>query len=298
MQQNPLVTIVCLCYNHQDFVVSSLQSVINQSYNNIELIIVDDSSTDNSKITIQKWLSDHPKVVFISNAENLGNTKSFNNAAKKAKGDFIIDLAADDLLLPDCVAIQVETFGKSKYSNLALVYGNCQEIDKNGLFTKNYFEINDQNKVITQRVTGDIYLSVLSGGDSICSVSAMMKKSFFDELNGYNENLAYEDLDFWIRCSRKFNIDFVDEIIVQKRILTNSLGANFFKKNSNINNSAYLILNNAISLNKTKAEDLALEKRINNRILHFLKNNDYQLFIKFILLKLKIQWRLNFRKYN
>ena len=97
MQDKSLVTIICLCYNQEEFVLESLESVISQDYNQIELIIVDDCSTDNSKIVIENWLLNFPQIQFIANNTNLGNTKSFNKALKLAKGKYIIDLAADDV---------------------------------------------------------------------------------------------------------------------------------------------------------------------------------------------------------
>ena len=80
MQENPLVTIICLSYNHEKFVVETLNSVVNQNYSPIELIIVDDYSTDATKSIIEDWLLSHSDVRFIANEVNLGNTKSFNNA--------------------------------------------------------------------------------------------------------------------------------------------------------------------------------------------------------------------------
>ena len=120
MQEKPLVTIICLSYNHEKFVIESLNSVINQNYAPIELLIVDDFSTDNSKVVIENWLVQHPQVLFIVNTTNLGNTKSFNNVLKLAKGDYIIDLAADDVLLPNGIEMQVNAFQKSAY--LLLVF--------------------------------------------------------------------------------------------------------------------------------------------------------------------------------
>lgn len=299
MQNNPLVTIICLCYNHEAYVVESLNSVINQSYPSIELIIVDDCSTDNSKKVITNWLEKNPQIQFIANETNLGNTKSFNKALKLAKGEYVIDLAADDILLPNCVALQVDTFKNSRYKNLGVVYGNVELISENGTFDSYYFPVNEQKKAIENRITGDIYQSVLSGGNSICSVSAMIKKTVFDRLQGYDETLAYEDLDFWIRASRQYEFDFIDEPLVQKRIVTNSLGSDFFKKKDSrakkINHSTYLILKKAIVLNQTRAEDLAIQKRIHNEIIHTLKINDFGLFFKLIGLRVLLVKRKFFK---
>lgn len=295
MNQKPLVTVICLCYNHSKFVVDSLQSVINQSYENIELIVVDDYSKDNSVAVIKKWLKNFPKIQFIANDKNLGNTKVFNKAVQFAKGEYIIDLAADDILLPNCVTLQVEKFEKSKYKNLGLVYGNCENIYENGSFDSYYFEVDSNKKVIEKRITGDIYKTVISTGKGICSVTALIKKDVFDAIGGYDESLAYEDLDFWIRLSRNYEVDFIDEILVQKRILTTALSTNFIKKHSKINQSTYKILKKTIILNRNREEDLAVQKRVHYEIILAYKNRNIELLFKNLTLRLWLVWRAIFK---
>jgi len=302
MQNNPLVTVICLCYNQEAYVIECLNSVINQSYSNIELIIVDDFSTDNSKKTIRTWLQNNPEIQFIANEINLGITKSFNNALEFAKGKYIIDLAADDVLLPNCVKTQVNTFKNSSFKNLGVVYGNAELISESGSFDSYYFPVNDQKKVIKKRITGDIYKNVISDFNSMCSVSAMIKKSVLEHLGGYDESLDYEDLDFWIRSSRMFEFDFIDEPIMQKRIVTQSLATNFYNKNDSrakkIDYSTYLILKKGIQLNQSKKEDLAIQKRIHNEIMHCLKNKNFGLVLKNLELRIILAWRKNFKKYS
>lgn len=296
MQDNPLVTVICLCYNHKDYVVESLMSVLNQHYNTIELIIVDDCSTDNSKSIIEKWLLDYPQILFIANDTNLGNTKSFNKALKIAKGDYIIDLAADDILLPNCVTDQINCFNSSSCKNLGIVYGNVELITEKGVFDSYYFPVNPSGKVTTERITGDIYESVLSGGDCICSVSSMVKKSLFDALNGYDESLAYEDLDFWIRASRTYEFDFIDAVLIQKRIVNHSLSTHFFLKKDakarKINQSTYLILKKAIKLNRTKKEDNAILKRIHFEMILAYKTDHNTLLLRYIIMEIKLRFHL------
>ncbi|WP_035649067.1 glycosyltransferase [Flavobacterium sp. ASV13] len=298
MKENSLVTIICLCYNHEKFVVESLLSALNQDYSAIEIIIVDDFSTDNSRDVIKNFLVDYPQIQFIENEINLGSTKSFNKALKLAKGDFIIDLACDDILLPNCVSLQLKAFAESKFKNLGVVYGNAELITENGAFDSYYFPVDSSKKVIENRKTGDIYLSVISGGNSVCSVSSMVKKSVFDDLNGYDENLAYEDLDLWIRVSRKYEFDFIDEILIKKRISTTSLGTHFFLKNDErsrkINYSTYLIIKKAIRLNQTKEEHKAILKRIHFEMILAYKTSDFKLLLKYILLETKQRFRIIF----
>ncbi len=298
MQDNSLVTIICLCYNHEKYVVESLLSVIHQNYPFVELIVVDDCSKDQSVTTILKWIEDYPQVQFIANETNLGSTKSFNKALKLAKGDFIIDLAADDILMPNCVSLQLKAFKESQYKNLGIVYGNAELITENGAFDSYYFPVDSQKKTIEKRETGDIYLSVISGGNSICSVSSMVKKAVFDDLNGYDENLAYEDLDLWIRASRKYEVDFIDEILIQKRISTDSLGTHFFIKNDarskKINFSTYLIIKKAIALNRSKTEHKTILKRMHFEMILAYKTADYKLLWKYVLLEIKQRFKIFF----
>jgi glycosyltransferase involved in cell wall biosynthesis len=128
MQEDVWVTVVCSCYNHSDFVTESLKSVLNQSHKNTQLIVIDDFSNDNSVAVIEDFSKHYPEIIFIKNTTNLGLTKSFNHAMQLAKGEFFIDLAADDILLPNCVEIQLKTFQNSPFENLAIVYGNAELI--------------------------------------------------------------------------------------------------------------------------------------------------------------------------
>ena len=297
MQENPLVSIICLAFNHEKFVVETLNSVVEQNYQPIELIIVDDCSTDNTKLVINNWLLSHPEIQFIVNEVNRGNTKSFNNALKFAKGEYIIDLAADDLIVPNGIELQINAFQNSKFKNLGVVYGNAEIINEDGSFNSYYFPVDADGKVISKRVTGNIYSSVLSTGDSICSVSALFKKSVFDFLEGYDETLDYEDLDSWIRASREYEFDFIDEVLVKKRTVTNSLGSNFYKKKHRINVSTYKILKKALKLNRSKIEDLALQKRVHHEIIHSFKYRSLNLLIKNLGLRIAISWRKKFKKY-
>jgi hypothetical protein len=169
------------------------------------------------------------------------------------------------------------------------VYGNAALINEFGDFNSYYFAVDHHKNVIQKRTTGDIYLSVLTGGNSICSVSAMVKKTVFDELNGYDENLAYEDLDFWIRASRVYEVDFIDKILINKRIVANSLGTTFFKKKNTINNSTFIILKKAIRLNRTKEENKAILKRIHFEMILAFRTSNFALLLKYIAMEIKLR---------
>lgn len=286
MQNFPLVSVICLSYNHEAYVVEALNSVINQTYPNIELLIADDCSSDNSVEVIQNWLQNHPEVYFLTNQKNLGNTKTFNQLAKKAKGEFIIDLAADDVLLPNCIEKQIKTFQNSKYKNLGIVYGNLIEMDENGNFIGNYYTEKDHPQ------SGNIYQMVIGRTTKICSVSSMIKKTVLEKLGFYDENLAYEDLDLWIRTSRDYEFEYIPEILAKKRVLPHSLSSHFLLENNlrarKLNASTLKILNKAFQLNRTKDEHKALLGRIRFEMYKFIKARNFNLLFQLFVLEIKV----------
>jgi glycosyltransferase involved in cell wall biosynthesis len=291
MTESVLVTVICTCFNHERFVVASMQSVLNQNYNQIQLIVVDDFSSDNSVFAIEDFIKNHPEIIFIKNKSNLGITKSFNNAMTFAKGSYFIDLAADDVLLQNCVASQWKTFNNSSYKNLAIVYGNAELISENESHLSYYFDVDKDFKMISKKKSGNLYSEIISMNTIICSVSALYKKSVFDLLGGYDETLDYEDFDYWIRVSRNYDIEFVDEILVQKRILTTSLHSSFLKNHSRIGDSTFRILKNSYNLNTSKKEHAILKGRVFQEIKSAIKTVNFTLFCKnswlLLLLKLK-----------
>ena len=292
MQNFPLVSVICLSYNHEAYVVEALNSVINQTYPNIELLIADDCSTDNSAIVINEWLKEHPNVQFLSNNTNLGSNKTFNQLAKIAKGEYIIDLAADDVLLSNCIEKQIKTFQNSKYKKLGVVYGNLIEIDEDGAFLKNYYTEDEHPE------SGDIYKMVIGRTTKICSVSSMVKKSVFEQLGYYDETLAYEDLDLWIRASRVFEFEYIPDLLVKKRILTTSLSAYFTQKKNprtkRLHESTLKILYKAFELNQSKEEHKAMLGRIRFEFYKFLKSRDVVLLAKLLILELKTRLKIVF----
>src|SRR5687768_15363857 len=114
----PFVSVICLCYNQSRFVKEAILSVMQQTHANIQMIIVDDASTDNSVSVIEECIKQYPHILFYRLTQNVGNCKAFNFGLRHALGDYVIDLAADDVLLPDRVGKGIEAL-----SHAGLDYG-------------------------------------------------------------------------------------------------------------------------------------------------------------------------------
>ena len=292
MQSMPLVSIICLCFNHEKFVVEALDSVINQSYKNIELLIADDCSPDNSVAVIEKWRQNHPEIHFTKNLVNIGNTKTFNSVFAKSKGDFIIDLSADDILEVDCVAKQIQGF--LDHPDAGLVYGNMELVDEKNKSLGYYYPVNETLAAINPPSSGDVYIDIVNQKHKICSVTAMMQRSMLENLGGYDTTLAFEDLDIWIRGSRNYNFYYLDQVLVKRRELKSSLGNSFFNRNDaktrTLNNSAFKIIRKAMKLNKNRQENKALLRRLHYEMTKAWHTKHYSLFVKFIPLELKLRF--------
>lgn len=294
MQNSPLVSIICLSYNHAQFVEEALNSVLAQTYKNIELLIADDCSPDHSKTVIENWCKTHPNVVFVANTANLGNTKTFNKMLALSKGEYVMDLAADDILVPDCVAKQLQAFENSKFKNTGIVYGNAEIISENNDHLEFYYEVDEKGNLLNPPPSGAIYRSVIGQYHKICSVSSLVKREVYDKLGGYDENLAYEDLDLWIRAARIYDFEFIPDVLIRKRELATSLGSQFFQKNNaktkKLNRSTYTIIQKALQLNTTKEENHALLKRIHFEMVKVFKARDFSLLAKYIFTELRARF--------
>ena len=285
MQNQPLVTVICLCYNHSKYVVETLNSVLNQTYTNVELIIVDDYSNDDSVKVIKNWLINYPEIQFIENTSNIGNTKTFNKALQSAKGEYIIDLAADDLLLPNCIETQINTFQKSEYKNVAIVYGNFNFINEDGSFKSIYFDETEHP------VSGNGYEMVIGRTVKLGSIAAIYKAEILRKLGGYDESLAYEDLDIWIRITRDYNIEYINECLASKRELETSLSAQFLKQNNSrtklLHQSTLKIFKKILLLNRTKKENKLVLNRMYFELRKFISAREWKLVFQLLVLYTK-----------
>ena len=136
MGAEPLISVCIPSYNNEEFIAATLESVLNQTYRNFEIIITDDRSTDNT-ISVAKRFSD-PRIRLIENTANLGIGKNWNEALSRAGGKYIKLMGADDLIYPECLERQVAALEAP--ANQAAVLAVC-----------NTDVINDSGKIVLRR---------------------------------------------------------------------------------------------------------------------------------------------------
>jgi len=277
--------VICLCYNHQNYVIEAMDSVLSQEYST-ELIIVDDASDDESVQEINRFITLHPqreiKTLFLK--ENVGNCKAFNQALKMTNADYIIDLAADDILLPRRVSRGIENMEAN--AAVAVNFTNAVYIDEAGKELKPHYSVDQEHHSVETVPEGDLFQQILEQY-FICSPSMMYRGSFLRRIGGYDEELGYEDFDIMLRLSRNHPFSYTDEILVKKRVLYDSMSRKQYKKGNSQLISTLKICSKAYLMVRNRKEKLSLLRRIIYEAKQAFVNKRFLLFSAFLNLGFK-----------
>ncbi len=223
----PLVSILIPCYNHEMFLDDCIGSIINQDYENIEFLICDDFSPDNSFAVIKNWeerLNERfSSVIILKNDENLGVTKNINRMLKICNGEYVKVLASDDALAPNAISCTVDFLETDKETDILVVNGHLVKEHEHypdfSLEGKIYNEIPDFSQ--------NGFLERIGRCNHISAPAAFLRKKIFEEYGFYDENIKVEDFEFWLRIfkDRKAKITFLDKALIYYRINANSMSS-------------------------------------------------------------------------
>lgn len=219
---NPLVSVIAVSYNHQQYILETLESIANQTCKNIELIYCDDLSTDRTVEIAQKWLATTSlPYQTIIHTTNQGLCNTLNEARQLCRGEYVQYVSCDDRLLPDKFERQLHAFASAP-ETVGVVCSEAKLIDGAGkprspyLFTAHH-AVPDNRSRIT------LYEQLLRGAPCIAAPSALVKKSVLDDIGPYDPEIPYEDYDMWLRILRKYEFVILDEPTVDYRIHSNNL---------------------------------------------------------------------------
>ena len=280
---NPLVSIICLCHNQAPFVQEALESVWAQTYPEIELVVVDDGSRDGAVQLIRKLLENRSEVQFIEIPQTIGNCRAFNQGLGLCRGKYVIDLAADDVLMPERVAEGVKALERAgeKYG---VHFTDAVYIDTEGRELRRHYSRNCDGTPVEEIPQGWVYADVLERY-FICTPTMMMRRSVLDAMGGYDESLAYEDFDFWVRSARNWQYCFTDKILVKKRVVPGSWSVRQYERKSRQLESTLKICRKAKVLNKSRVEDKALSRRLAYEIRQAIRSDNFELAQEMLSLK-------------
>jgi len=217
----PLVSVVAVCYNHSAFVSKTLESIINQSYENIQLIIIDDCSEDDSVQQIESWIDKRNiECQFIANKENLGVCKSLNIALDYVKGEFFQGISCDDTMMPGKLTRQVDLL--SRRAEVTMVYGAAQIIDENDQVIESKKVLDNEAKPGLQ--DNPNLMKKMMSSSKIIAPTILLRMKDLPASPVYDESLLFEDLYLFLKLldqGKRFY--FLDEVLVNYRFLETSL---------------------------------------------------------------------------
>ncbi len=194
-QKKPLVSVVIPCYNHAQFVQESIQSVIDQDYDNIELIIIDDGSKDNSVEVIQQMIPacEERFVRFeFRYRPNNGLCATLNEALEWCRGEYFSPLASDDVLISQKVKDQIEKLSLLGKEYVG-VFGSAQKIDSHGNVLG---VLNLKNSSIYH------FLDIYFHKHNLPACTQMLRTNEVRKVGGYSEEYRIEDWYMWLKLTQ------------------------------------------------------------------------------------------------
>lgn len=197
----PLVTVIIPSYNCEAYISETIECVLAQTYPNIELIVIDDGSTDNTKNVIRSY---GEKLTLISK-ENTGVCAARNLGIQKASGEYICLLDHDDYWFPDKISQQLELFKNHPETGVVYSHFACWSPDRDGNFSdQSCVDIVPISNDIDYAFSGWIYHLLLLDCWVLTS-TAMIRANVFEKCGLFDEQLPYsEDWDLWLRISRNY----------------------------------------------------------------------------------------------
>ena len=199
----PIVSVIIPTYNREKLLMRAIQSVLNQTFKDFEIIVVDDSSRDNTKEVVKSIKDKRIKYIYKSRLpHNPASTR--NEGIIKSKGKYIAFLDDDDEWFPEKLQLQLKEF---ENRNIGLVYTKCITL-KNGKLNR------------------------ISNIKRISTPSVMIKKEVINKVGLFDENLdCVEDRDMWLRVSKEYEFKFIDKVLIKVYLHNeNQISRNIRKK--------------------------------------------------------------------
>lgn len=191
---NPLISIIMPAYNAAPYIAEAIESIINQSYTNWELLIGDDCSTDNTKTVIQPYLSDE-RIKLFENEQNSSSPVTCNKLFRASKGEFITLLDADDMAAPERLQLQLNAFINNPTVGLVGTAYNIVDLQGNLI------------ERVQKPLSNSEIRANITHKNTFCGATIMIRRKVYETVGGYREffkNYSYQDYDWAYLISDHF----------------------------------------------------------------------------------------------
>ena len=213
----PVVSIGIGSYNNAAYLGILLDSIRAQTYPVIEVIVVDDCSTDNSVEVVQRWMerTNYP-VTFVQRAANQGLVRTYSECTRLSTGRFVSLVGSDDVLDPDLIARTVEEFDR-RGPTCGAVYSDCRLIDSAGQEIAPSFLRYFNSGYMNALPEGNLIVPLLQGF-YLPTLTTTVRREALDAVGTHDTTLFSEDLDMWLRISRKFSFGYLPAVLGSYRV--------------------------------------------------------------------------------
>jgi glycosyltransferase involved in cell wall biosynthesis len=211
MEDYGLVSVITASYNMANYLPMTIDSVLAQSYPNLEIVVVDDGSEDDTPRVMESY-SGNPRVRYVRLEQNQGQTVAKNRGLSEARGEFLSFVDADNLWKPSKLEHQLPLFGAS--GKTGVVYSDAEYIDGEGALLPYVKRSYHQG-----RITDQLLLS-----NFVNFNSAVVRRECIEKVGGFDENLRMGiDWDLWLRISTGYEFTFLPEQTYSYRIWANQM---------------------------------------------------------------------------
>ncbi|MGN0999426.1 MAG: glycosyltransferase family 2 protein [Faecousia sp.] len=224
MREFPLVSLLIPCYNHEKYLDDNLSSLVEQDYENMELLICDDCSPDGSYAKIRGWeerlRSRFSRVELLRNEANCGVTKNINRMLALAEGDIIKILASDDAMMPDAVSAAVACM-RETHADVLIVGGF--KIPEDRHFP--HFGSGEPVYPAAPDLSGEGLFVRTALNNEIFAPGAFVSREVFRRYGTYDESIPVEDFEFWLRLTKdgKVRFSYLDKPLICYRVSAGSI---------------------------------------------------------------------------
>jgi glycosyltransferase involved in cell wall biosynthesis len=215
--KNPTVSVIIPTYNRENLIVRAIYSVLKQTYQDFEIIVVDDGSTDHTEDVIRQLQNKEKRIIYIKNKKNKGAATARNTGIREAKGKYIAFQDSDDEWLSGKLEKQMKMFKKAPLE-IGVIYTGFWRIEAD---KKEYIP---SDKIIKKE--GYIHIELLKG-NFVTTQSIVVRKECFEKVGMFEEDLPrLQDWELVLRLSKYYHFKFIDDPLLVSHHTPDSISAN------------------------------------------------------------------------
>ena len=216
----PKVSVLIPSYNSEQFLAEAIDSALNQTFQDLEIIVIDDGSKDSSGEIAKRYQQLHPQKVRYLYQENAGLAVARNVGLRSAYGEYIAILDSDDIWLPEHIQEAVQTLDADH--NIGLVHANYTRVDEEG-------KILSTPQRDLRFLSGKMFEHIFLRRADIACPTVVFRKKCSDQVGGFDQNLTRlgcEDRELWLRIAQISQIMYINKVHAYYRMRHNSMSKN------------------------------------------------------------------------